>query len=103
MSVRIFAMTHKRFQAPNEALYIPMHVGHIRAKEDYGYWGDDTGDNISGLNCYYAELSGVYWVWKNYTQADYVGICHYRRYLTNEENYALVTKVYLNSIYRTSV
>ena len=28
MSVRIFAMTHKKFDVPPEQLYIPMHVGH---------------------------------------------------------------------------
>ena len=88
MSVKIFAMTHKRFDVPGDPIYIPLHVGHKNAKEDFGYMGDDTGDNISALNCYYAELSGVYWVWKNYRGADCVGICHYRRFLTSEEGYA---------------
>lgn len=87
MSVRIFAMTHKRFEVPDDPMYIPLHVGHKNAKEVFGYLGDDTGDHISDLNCYYAELSGVYWVWKNYFDADYVGICHYRRFLTSEEGY----------------
>ena len=87
MSVRIFAMTHKRFEVPGDPMYIPLHVGHRNAKEDFGYLGDDTGDNISELNCYYAELSGVYWVWKNYRDADCVGICHYRRFLTSEAGY----------------
>ena len=87
MSVKIFAMTHKRFEVPGDSMYIPLHVGHKNAGEDFGYLGDDTGDNISDLNCYYAELSGVYWVWKNYKEADCVGICHYRRFLTSEEGY----------------
>lgn len=87
MSVKIFAMTHKRFDVPDDPMYIPLHVGHRCAKEDFGYIGDDTGDNISDLNCYYAELSGVYWVWKNYTDADCVGVCHYRRFLTGEDGY----------------
>lgn len=87
MSVKLFAMTHKQFEVPNNPMYIPLHVGHKNAEEDFGYQGDDTGDNISELNCYYAELSGVYWVWKNYFDADYVGICHYRRFLTSEEGY----------------
>ncbi|MDE6220862.1 MAG: DUF4422 domain-containing protein, partial [Lachnospiraceae bacterium] len=87
MSVKIFAMTHKRFEVPDDPMYIPLHVGHKNAKEDFGYIGDDTGDNISEWNCYYAELSGVYWVWKNYFDADYVGVCHYRRFLTGEEGY----------------
>lgn len=87
MAVKIFTMTHKRFAVPDDPMYIPLHVGHKAAKEDFGYMGDDTGDNISDLNCYYAELSGVYWVWKNCHDAEYVGICHYRRFLMSEEGY----------------
>lgn len=94
MSVKIFAMTHKEFDVPGDSMYIPLHVGHKQAKADFGYWGDDTGDHISDLNCYYAELSGVYWVWKNYHDADYVGICHYRRFLTSEEGYVFSQKQY---------
>lgn len=43
--------------------------------------GDDTNDNISDKNCYYSELSGIYWVWRN-TQQEIIGSCHYRRYFT---------------------
>lgn len=45
---------------------------------------DNTGDNIADKNKYYGELSGHYWVWKNFlptTDADYIGFCHYRRFL----------------------
>ena len=94
MAVKIFVMTHKEFDVPENPMYIPLHVGHKQAKQDFGYIGDDTGDHISHLNCYYAELSGVYWVWKNYHDADYVGICHYRRFLTNEEGYVFSEKQY---------
>lgn len=94
MAVKLFVMTHKKFEVPDNSMYIPMHVGHVNAKEDFGYMGDDTGDNISDRNCYYAELSGVYWLWKNYMEADYVGICHYRRYLTNEQGYVFTEKQY---------
>lgn len=44
---------------------------------------DDSGINISNKNKYYAELSGHYWVWKNFlqnTDANYIGFCHYRRF-----------------------
>ena len=94
MSVKIFTMTHKKFDVPSNPMYVPLHVGHALAKEDFGYLADDTGDNISHLNCYYAELSGVYWVWKNYEEADYVGICHYRRFLTNESGYVFSENEY---------
>lgn len=84
MSVKIFAMTHKNFIPPNDRIYEPLQVGKCN-KASLGYIGDDTGDNISNLNCYYSELTGMYWIWKNYHDSDYVGICHYRRYLINEE------------------
>lgn len=42
---------------------------------------DSTFNNISSKNNNYCELTAAYWIWKNYTEAEYVGICHYRRYL----------------------
>ena len=84
MSVKIFTMTHKKFDEQTDKIYIPLHVGKAKAA-DLGYIGDDTGENISDLNCYYSELTGIYWIWKNYITSDYVGICHYRRYLINAE------------------
>lgn len=84
MNIRIYTMTHKKFEVPADSLYQPLHVGHAKS-EDLGYPGDDTGENISGLNCYYSELTGLYWVWKNCKDVDYVGTCHYRRYLINEQ------------------
>lgn len=95
MSVTIFTMTHKKFQTPEDSIYLPLHVGRAGA-EDYGYAGDDTGDNISGKNCYYGELTGMYWVWKNIRTSDYVGICHYRRYFCTEEGRILNEKDYLS-------
>lgn len=92
--VKIFVMTHKEFDVPGNPMYVPVHVGHAVAKKDFGYMGDDTGEHISDLNCYYAELSGVYWVWKNFHEADYVGICHYRRFLTDEDGYVFTEKEY---------
>lgn len=83
MNIRIYVMTHKKFEVPKDAMYRPLHVGHA-VSEDLGYPGDDTGENISALNCYYSELTGLYWVWRNCHDVDYVGTCHYRRYLINE-------------------
>lgn len=84
MSVKIYTMTHKEFEVPGDAMYVPLQVGST-GKEKLGYLCDDTGDNISALNCYYSELTGVYWIWKNDTGSDIVGVCHYRRYLLNEK------------------
>ena len=43
--------------------------------------GDDIGDNISQKKAKYGELTVQYWAWKN-IEADYYGLCHYRRYLS---------------------
>ena len=77
-------MPHKKFDVPNDPMYVPLQVG-AEGKEPLGYVRDNTGENISALNCYYSELTGVYWIWKNDTESDIVGVCHYRRYLLNEK------------------
>ncbi len=85
MFLRIYTMTHKKFDVPSDKMYVPLQVGRALS-EDLGYSGDDTGENISELNRYYSELTGLYWVWKNVRDLEYVGTCHYRRYLVNAQN-----------------
>ncbi|MCH5250989.1 MAG: DUF4422 domain-containing protein [Lachnospiraceae bacterium] len=95
MAVTIFTMTHKKFDEPSDPIYIPLQVGRA-CGEDLGYPGDNAGDNISAKNCYYGELTGVYWVWKNVKTSDYVGICHYRRYFCTEEGRIFSEKDYIS-------
>lgn len=40
---------------------------------------DDEGENISSDNSNCSELTATYWLWKNVTDYDYLGVCHYRR------------------------
>ena len=75
----IFVLTHKKFDLPQNNMYKPILNGSANHDDDFGYLRDDSGDNISALNDYYAEMTGEYWVWKN-ADADIVGFCHYRRY-----------------------
>ena len=77
--IEIFVLTHKKFEPPKEDIYIPLLSGAVSHDDDFGYLRDDSGDNISDMNNYYAEMTGEYWAWKN-SEADIIGFCHYRRY-----------------------
>ena len=79
-NIKIIVATHKKYQMPEDELYLPLHVG-CEGKENIGYIGDNTGDNISLKNSSFCELTGLYWAWKN-LNADYIGLSHYRRHFT---------------------
>lgn len=52
--------------------------------EEKGFYFDDTGDNISHLNPWLGDLTGLYWTWKN-TNDEIVGTNQYRRLWSNEQ------------------
>lgn len=79
-NVKIVVATHKKYEMPNDNMYIPLHVG-AEGKKSIGYTLDNTGNNISSKNPYFCELTGLYWAWKN-LNSDYIGLVHYRRYFT---------------------
>lgn len=87
MSTSIFVMTHKAYDEPKDPVYRSLQVGRgsDNADKSLPYLGDDTGDNISKLNWLYGELTGLYWLYKNYKESDNVGICHYRRFYVNDD------------------
>ena len=63
-------------------LYVPVRCGAVYDLENpMGILGDDTGDNISERRMSFCEFTVQYWAWKN-CNADYYGLCHYRRYLS---------------------
>lgn len=78
MNIKIIVAAHKKYWMPEDACYLPVQVGR-EGKKDIGYTPDNTGDNISAKNANFCELTGIYWAWKN-LKADYIGLCHYRRY-----------------------
>ena len=82
MDTRIYVMTHKKIENLPEEIYQPLHVGR-EGKEDLGYPGDNTGEEISCKNPYYCELTGMYWLWKN-VKCDIIGVCHYRRFFLRD-------------------
>lgn len=84
-SIKIAVACHKPSELPNNSLYVPVQVGSAIAKKRLeGLAHDDEGENISSKNASYCELTAQYWAWKN-LEADYLGLCHYRRYLTFAE------------------
>ncbi len=88
-------------------IFTPIHLGRDLAtqaskdgemsQEDFNWMcenmiGDNTGENISYLNRYFCELTGIYWAWKNYDKLgnpDYIGFAHYRRLLFNDKEYSM--------------
>ncbi|PGR03076.1 exopolysaccharide biosynthesis protein [Priestia megaterium] len=81
MNIKVMVATHKKYEMPREEMYVPIHVG-MQNKKEIGYKGDNTGDNISLKNPNYCELTAMYWGWKN-SDADVVGLSHYRRHFCN--------------------
>ena len=80
MDITIIIAAHKPYQMPKDSMYLPLHVG-ASGKDGIGFQRDDEGDNISSLNPYFCELTGLYWAWKN-LKADYIGLAHYRRHFS---------------------
>lgn len=87
VSIKVIIATHKKYRMPNDAMYLPLHVGAEGKVDDngmpldLGYAKDNTGDHISTVNHSFCELTGLYWAWKN-IDTDYVGLAHYRRHFS---------------------
>lgn len=79
MNIKIIIAAHKLYDLPQDALYLPVHVGAALCDIPLPYTRDDSGENISKKNKSFCELTALYWAWKN-VDADFIGLCHYRRY-----------------------
>ena len=102
-TVKILVGYHKPAKLYKSDVFVPIHLGRALATaaskdgkistDDYQWMldnmiGDDTGDNISHLNRYFAEMTAIYWAWKNYDKLgnpDYIGLAHYRRMFKDED------------------
>lgn len=82
-SVCICVATHKKQHYELPASHKWIQVGcELQGEKWEGYIHDNDGENISGKNSSYSELTALYWMWKN-SDADICGICHYRRYFSS--------------------
>ena len=80
MDIEVLIATHKNYPIKEDNRYLPVFVGAAISDLNLAHQRDDEGDNISYKNKYYSELTGLYWAYKN-LKADYIGMCHYHRYL----------------------
>ncbi len=88
--LHIFKMIHfhdkplkTQYQDPEYIITLQVGAdGSLRIDTDFH---DNKGDSISERNGNYSELTGLYWMWKNYLRTrnddDYYGLAHYRRLL----------------------
>lgn len=87
--VKIVVATHKKYQMPEDKMYIPLHVGAAAKLDNDGnpldldYVKDDSGQNISSLNYRFGTQTGLYWLWKN-VDSEYKGLVHYRRHFVGK-------------------
>lgn len=82
--IRIFVGYYKPNFVFESKVFQPLLTSAIDWEEQPDILRDNTGINIAEGNKYYGELSGHYWVWKNFlptTNVEYIGFCHYRRFL----------------------
>lgn len=86
MATSVFVCTHVPTAAPKDSAY---HLLQVNAEvmgrfgEEY-YYDNDGEDNLSRLNEFFGELTGLYWIWRNYPGQENIGICHYRRFFTDD-------------------
>lgn len=66
--------------------YLPIQVGAALTDVRKGCITDNTGNNISDKNRNYCECTGLYWIWQNTVGQKYIGLYHYRRRLTINDN-----------------
>lgn len=78
--IHIAVACHKPSRLPENPLLVPVQVNSANAGKRMDMAHDDEGENISLKNPEYCELTAQYWEWKN-VEADYYGLCHYRRFL----------------------
>lgn len=88
-NIKIAVAYHKAAHIVSNEIFCPIQVGAANSKIDLGIVKDSENDNISYLNPYYCELTALYYLWKNYPNFEYYGLCHYRRFPTFKRQKAL--------------
>lgn len=77
--IKIFVGYHGTWQGVSDDVFVPLKLG--CSDVNHYLLNDSTGESISNKNKEYCELTGIYWIWKNFPASEWVGFMHYRRYL----------------------
>lgn len=75
--IKEYVITHKPVVLPD---YPDLKLIQVGDAEPFSDLLDNTGENIAEKNSNYCELTALYWIWKNDTESELVGINHYRRF-----------------------
>ncbi len=99
-NIRIYVISHSEEdikKIKENEIYIPLFVGR-NGKDNLGFLSDDSfKGNISSKNKDYCELTGLYWMWKE-SDADIIGLCHYRRYFKGKDGKRLEKKAIIEDL-----
>ena len=85
----IYCLTSKKFEFFKR---LPSNIIPLGLGKNFSFQNiinENNGDNIVEFNKYFAEMTGIYWVYKNkienYNENDFIGFCHYRRLWLREK------------------
>ena len=97
----IYCLTSKKY---NLFKYLPSNIIPLGLGDNLypkDFLNERLGINISKHNKYLAEMTGIYWVYKNqintFKKDDWVGFCHYRRFWLNDfynQNHKIKSSLY---------
>ena len=82
MKINIFVACHTQTEfehIDNHPILTPLVINNYDAISIPNMITDRDGPNISHLNHSFSEMTAHYWMLHN-VQADYIGLCHYRRF-----------------------
>ena len=86
--VRLYCLSFKHYDLVDKLPYYIKPLGLGNQKYPSHWLIDSVGQNISSLNKYYGQYTGIYWIWKNELKDmddnDWIGTCEYRKYWLNE-------------------
>jgi len=97
----IYCLTSKNY---NLFKYLPTNIIPLGLGDNIypeGFLNEKSGTTIAKYNKNLAEMTGIYWVYKNqinnFKQNDWVGFCHYRRFWLNDfyqQNHKIKSSLY---------